>query len=110
MAKGGTIMKRIPKNRQDSEMFIGLKEQVSFENTMEEEASQEVIKSLKNETKKSPYAEFFSQELKEEIGKALLTLKLELYKDGISEYSLKVFCEKEQIVLRPVPNKRAPKK
>jgi hypothetical protein len=99
-------MVKIPKNRQDTEMVGNFLEQPSFEHASDGEASQPVAKPLKPETPKPAYAAFFTPELQEDLGKALLTLKLNLYKEGIVDYAIKVVCEANQVVLKAVPLKK----
>lgn len=96
-------MAKIPKNRHDSEMFGGMPEQASFEHLSDGTASAPVAKAAKKEAPKPAYAEFFTPELQEDVGKALLTLKVNLYKQGIVDYTLKVACEGDKVVLKAVP-------
>lgn len=101
-------MVKIPKNRHDSEMVGNMPEQVSFEHLSDGTESVPAAKpAAKKEAPKPAYAEFFTPELQEDVGKALLTLKLNLYKQGIVDYSLKVACEADKVVLKAVP--RQPK-
>jgi hypothetical protein len=102
-------MVKIPKNRQDSEMFAGLSEKESFENLSDGNDSVPVAKAVKKEAPKPAYAAFFTPELQEDLGKALLTLKLNLYKEGIVDYTIKVSCEANQVVLKAVPSIKKPK-
>lgn len=99
-------MAKIPKNRQDSEMFGKMAEEASFEH---ESDGQPVAKPVKSETKKAAYADFLPPQLQEDLGKALLALKVKLYKDGIVDYGIKVACEADRIVLKAVPAKTKPK-
>lgn len=101
-------MAKIPKNRQDIEMIGSAPEQASFEHASDGIASQPVAKPAKTETIKPAYADFFTPELQEELGKALLTLKVNLYKDGIIDYAIKVSCEANQVVLKAVPLNKKP--
>jgi hypothetical protein len=102
-------MAKIPKNRQDTEMIGSMPEQLSFENVSDGDAGQPVAKPVKTETPKPAYAAFFTPELQEDLGKALLTLKLKLYKEGIVDYAIKVACEANQVVLKAVPSRKKPK-
>lgn len=101
-------MARIPKNRQDSEMLGNLPEQASFEHASDGNAAQPAVKPAKNELKNSAYADFITPELQEDLGKALLKLKLNLYKEGIVDYAIKISCETDQIVLKAAPLKKQP--
>lgn len=96
-------MVKIPKNRQDSEMAGNWHEEASFEHLSDGTASRPAAQPAKKEAPKPAYAEFFTPALAEEVGKALLTLKVNLYKQGVVDYKLKVACEGDQVVLRAVP-------
>ncbi len=104
-------MVKIPKNRQDSEMVGYMAEQVSFEHLSDGTASVPAAPTAKpaarKEAPKPAWAEFFTPELQEDVGKALLALKLNLYKRGVVDYALKVACEDDKVVLKAVP--RQPK-
>jgi len=102
-------MPKIPKNRQDSEMIGSWQEQASFEHVSDGYTAPPVVKPAKSETTKSSYATFFTPELQEDLGKALLTLKLNLYKENIVDYAIKVSCEANQVVLTAVPSNKQPK-
>jgi len=102
-------MAKIPKNRQDTEMFVNFPEQATFEHISDGSASQPAAKPQISEPKIPAYATFLTPELQEDLGKALLTLKLNLYKEGIVDYSIKVSCEANQVVLKAVPLKKQPK-
>jgi hypothetical protein len=96
-------MVKIPKNRADSEMLGNLTEQITFENLSDGTDSPPAARPAKKEAPKPAYAEFFTPELQEEAGKALLALKVNLYKQGIVDYVLKVAAEGDQVVLKAVP-------
>jgi len=102
-------MSKIPKNRQDTEMIGNMLEQSSFEHCSDGEAAQPVARPAKSETPKPAYAAFFTPELQEDIGKALLTLQLKLYKEGIVDYTIKVSSEANQVILKAVPTNKKPK-
>lgn len=104
-------MVKIPRNRQDSEMVGDLPEAESFEHLSDGTASRPAAKSAAKPAKQPDpgYAAFFTPELAEEVGKALLTLKVNLYKQGIVDYRLKVSCEADQVVLKAVPAGKQPK-
>ncbi|MDR3590839.1 MAG: hypothetical protein P4N41_14400 [Negativicutes bacterium] len=102
-------MVKIPKNRQDSEMVGSFSEPSSFEHASDGDPVLPVAKPAKIEAPKPAYAAFFTPELQEDLGKALLNLKLKLYKQGIVDYTLKVVCEETQVVLKAVPVTKKPK-
>lgn len=96
-------MGKIPKNRQDTEMFVNFPEEATFEHITDGDASKPVVKPPKSEPKVPAYATFLTPELQEDLGKALLALKVNLYNEGIVDYTYKVSCEANQIVLKAVP-------
>jgi len=99
-------MAKIPKNLSDKSMVGNYSEQITFENDIfaEEKA---VAKPLKAEKKASPayVCEFFTPELQEKVGKALLELKVELYKQGVVDFDIKVARQDKQVILTAAPRK-----
>ena len=98
-------MAKIPKNLSDKSMVGSYKEEITFENDI---FAEEIAKPRQVVTKKEkvPYvSEFFTAELQEKVGKALLELKLQLYKEGIIDFNIKVACQDKQVVLTAVPSK-----
>ncbi|GAB6181501.1 hypothetical protein JCM14036_28200 [Desulfotomaculum defluvii] len=94
---------KIRKNLTDEEMFAGYKEEVTFENTWEDTVvHRPKIKSVKKESENEGFCSFFTPELQEQIGKALLELKVELYKQGIIDYRLEVSREGNSVILTAV--------
>lgn len=53
----------------------------------------------------SAWRSFLTPQLQEEIGRALLELKVKLYKQGIVNYQIKVQCQDDQILLKVKPKK-----
>ncbi|MBP2643408.1 MAG: hypothetical protein H6Q67_1295 [Firmicutes bacterium] len=102
-------MSKIPKNRPDSEMIGSWQEKTHFEHVSDGQPDQPIAKPAKKETAKSSYASFFTPQLQEDLGKALLTLKVNLFKEGIVDYTIKVSCETNQVVLKAVPSNKKPK-
>lgn len=91
---------KIRKNLTDEDMFAGYKEEVTFENTWEDTVVHKPkIKPSKKDSEKEGIGSFFTPELQEQVGKALLELKLELYKQGIIDYRLEVSREGNSVVL-----------
>lgn len=98
-------MAKIPKNLSDKSMVGNYKEEITFENDI---FAEEIAKPRPVAVKKEKQAyesEFFTPELQEKVGKALLELKLQLYKDGIVDFNIKVACQDKQVVLTAVPSK-----
>jgi len=94
---------KIRKNLSDEEMLANYKEDTSFETMIHAE---EKVKSGRSAAK-SPagndlYGSMVTPELQEKIGKALLELKLDLYKRGIVDYDIKVVREGNKVILSAV--------
>ena len=95
----------IKKNLSDQEMMVNCKDIPSFENFTGEE---EIPAAPKNKSAAKgaapdPYSAFFTPELQEKVGKALLEIKVKLYKEGIVDYTLKVSRDGNQVLLTAVP-------
>jgi hypothetical protein len=102
-------MAKIPKNLSDKSMMGNYTEQITFENDIftEEIAAPKMVKPIKKES--AYVSEFFTPELQEKVGKALLELKVQLYKEGIVDFDIKVARQDKQVVLTAVPSKTANK-
>ena len=103
-------MGKIPKNLSDKAMFGGYKEQESFESVFlaaDEEPSSRPVKKAKGEDLNTA---FLPMALQEKIGKMLLELKVDLYKEGIVDYEIKTKRENNTIVLTPFSHKEKSKK
>ncbi len=99
-------MGKIQKNRNDSEMFVNWHEDSSFENAADGQSEPSQSRpSVK--TDEQGLQSFFTPELKEDIGKALLTLKINLYKQGIVDFKLQTAVKANQIIITAVPKKPA---
>jgi len=97
-------MAKIPKNLSDKSMVGNYKEQITFENDI---FAEEVVKPqvVAKKEKVGYVSEFFTPDLQEKVGKALLELKVELYKDGIVDFKIKVARQGQQIILTAAPSK-----
>jgi hypothetical protein len=98
-------MGKIQKNRNDSEMFVNWHEDSSFENAADGVNEPSQIHSSAKADEKGLQS-FFTPELKEAIGKALLALKVNLYKQGIVDFKLQTAVKDNQIILTAVPQKK----
>lgn len=96
-------MAKIKKNLSDSDMLANWQEETTFETAVLLEESPKQVSTAKG--KESLNSSFLNAELQEKIGKALLELKVALYKDGIVDYDIKVRCQANQVLLVPVPKK-----
>jgi len=103
-------MAKIPKNLSDKSMLGKYTEQITFENDIFTE-EKVVTRPAKIEKKENVayVSEFFTPQLQEKVGKALLELKVELYKQGIVEFDIKVTRQDKQVVLTAAPSKVQPK-
>jgi hypothetical protein len=103
----------IRKNLSDADMMVNYKEEATFENIPLEDSptgknEKRSVSPAKQEDIKTA---FFTPELQERVGKALLELKLELYKEGIVDYDVKVSRQGRQVILTAAPvNKKTNKK
>jgi len=99
-------MAKIPKNLSDKSMIGTYTEQITFENDI---FTEEIVttRPVKSEKKVSVayVSEFFTPEIQEKVGKALLEVKVELYKQGIVDFDIKVARQDKQVVLTVVPKK-----
>jgi hypothetical protein len=99
-------MANIPKDLSDADMFKHYKETISFENDPQpDDKLSPAAKPSKNE-RQGYEASFLTPQLQQAVGKALLALKLKLYKEGIVDYDIKVKQEGHQVLLTAVPKKR----
>lgn len=101
-------MSKIKKNLSDADMLVGWKETISFESDVYKEDAVKVEAPAKTKDKSEPksfLSSFLTPELEEKIGKALLDLKLELYKKGMVDFTLKVSHDNERIIIQAVPVK-----
>lgn len=78
-------------------------EEETFENVWDGSAVSKpaVKKTPKNEPKES-LTSFFTPELQEQVAKALLEVKVELYKQGVIDYRIEVSREGTSIILNAV--------
>lgn len=103
------MAKIIKKNLSDAEMFAGHKEILTFETG--DVADNEVTQPRPSAKKQQPdfHSSFFTPELQEKVGKALLEVKMQLFKEGIVDFDLKVSREGSKVILTATPAK-APKR
>lgn len=99
-------MAKIPKNLTDKAMFNGYKEQETFETMFLADEPVKPKPKIKGEKKETLDTAFLTQELQEKIGKLLLEVKLDLYKEGVVDYTVKAAREGNRIVLTPVEVKK----
>jgi len=94
---------KIRKNLSDEEMLANYKEEITFENAWDDTAvARPVSKSVRKDSEREGIHSFFTPELQEQVGKALLELKVQLYKEGIINYKIEVSREGRQVILTAV--------
>lgn len=97
-------MAKIQKDRSDAEMFAGWKEAApQGESAWAEDEPSKPVGRTAVHPETNLNQSFVTPALAEKIGKALLELKLELYKDGIVDYDIKVSRESRRVVLTAAP-------
>lgn len=100
--KRGLKMSKIPKNLTDKDMFKDYVEDMSIEDHFVR--AEKAAKKKRQETIEPP-ADLaragFTPQLTEELGRALLQLKMELFRAGVKSYTFKIKREGENIVLIP---------
>lgn len=99
------MKKPFKKNLTDKDMLAGYEEESTFETELlAQEEPVPKAKSVSKNTAPSDFkSAFFSSELQEDVGKALLELKVKLYKEGILDYKLKVLQEGRQVIITALP-------
>ena len=87
-------MAKIPKGLSDKDMLQGYVEQVTM--------------AALGKPEKNIALTGFSDELVEELGRKLLELKMELFREGVKNYTLKVKKDGQTITIKPaaLKNKR----
>lgn len=100
-------MAKIPKNLSDKDMFKGWKEEPTIEETMLQ--ASEPSKTASRPSRKQPadrregaYQTYLSQDAIDTMEKLLLEIKLDLFRQGISDYHVSVRREGNTILLEHV--------
>ena len=95
-------MAKIPKNLSDKDMFQNYKEEETLESVF---LSAEAADDRKRREVRRPAEDlsiaYLTPDIIEKLGKLLLELKMDLYKDGIKEYKIRVKRDKSRIILEP---------
>ncbi|MPL77118.1 hypothetical protein SDC9_22969 [bioreactor metagenome] len=95
------MMSKIPKNLSDSDMLTTCDKETNQADTAKTEQLPVVQPGYESG--------FLTPELTKLVGKALLELKVKLYKDGIIDYNIKVKQEGNQVIMTAAPRKNKPK-
>ena len=105
-------MGKIPKNLSDKDMFKGWQEEPTIEETMlqaaepKKAARPQPKRATAPEKREGAYQTYLSQDALDTMEKLLLEIKLDLYKQGISDYRVNVRREGNKILLEHVPADR----
>ena len=94
-------MAKIPKNLADKDMFHGYQEKETIESVFLQNDREPAVRKPVKPAKENIQLSCLTPDLQEKIGKLLLELKLDLYKEGIVDYRIKVKKEGGKIILLP---------
>ena len=103
---------KIQKGLSDADMMKNFKDTENFEDTMlnmERDAKKPVVQSPKQK-EDAFYREFLTEKVETMIGKMLLDIKMEYFKEGEGAFSIQVKREGKNIVLETAPKKVKPEK
>lgn len=92
-------MSKIPKNLTDKDMTAHYKEDPTLEDVFLQKSADKEASSKSNAS--DLQIAYLTPELVSELGKLLLTLKLDLYKEGIVDYKMQIKRVDSSIVLTP---------
>ena len=100
---------KIQKGLSDADMMKGFQEQETFETAILKDDATTVRKA---NNKPNPakmdddfYQEFLTERIKTEIGKLLLAIKMDYYKEDVKDFSIQVKRNGKDIVLETSPKK-----
>ncbi|MBP5200463.1 MAG: hypothetical protein J6Z82_07420 [Schwartzia sp.] len=98
-------MGKIPRNLSDKDMFKGWQEEPTLEETMlkKKAARPQPKRTTAPEKRDGAYQTYLSQDAIDTMEKLLLEIKLDLYKQGISDYRVNVRRDGNNILLEHVP-------
>ncbi len=107
-------MPKIPRNLSDKDMFKDWQEEPTIEEAMlkaaePKQAMHPQIKSA-SERREDTYQTYLSQDAIDTMEKLLLEIKLDLFKQGVSDYRVNVRREGNTILLEHVPTDEKSKK
>mgnify|MGYP003595618309 CR=1 FL=1 len=104
-------MSKIPRNLSDKDMLHDYKEEQTLESVFLDAEAKEDKKRRRNasvQPKENLQLAYLTPDIVDRLGKLLLELKLDLYQQGITDYTMKVKRAGRDIVLSP--EERAPGK
>ena len=98
---------KIQKGLSDKDMFKGWVEDANFEDTMikKEEEAKKVNRPAPRSAKEELYREFLTDTIETQIGKLLLDIKMDYFKQGEGDFSVQVKRDGFKIVLETAPKK-----
>jgi hypothetical protein len=98
---------KIPKNRSIEDMFQGIQEEETFETANWDDETEQPRRIVKKKADQQTAADFrkqfFSDDLQEKVGRILLDIKMDYYKDGIGDISMQVVKDGRNIVIKTAP-------
>ena len=99
-------MSKIPKNLSDKDMLKNFVEEPTLESMFMEAGEKMEKKAAKRAADEHPGKDiriaYLTQDVIDKIGKMLLELKVDLYKEGIVDYRMNVHREGKNIIRAPV--------
>lgn len=103
-------MGKIPRGLSDKDMLQGYVEQVTMESQfLAAEEAEDKRRRARAGAAAAPEKNIaltgFTEELTEELGRRLLELKMELFREGVRSYTMKVKREGRSIIITPVEPK-----
>ncbi|WP_295791143.1 hypothetical protein [uncultured Veillonella sp.] len=100
---------KIKKGLSDADMFKNVVEEETFETAMlrgEEERNRPAFHKSKTGNPNSQeafYREFLTEKIETQIGKLLLEIKMDYFKDGYGDFSVQVKKDGRRIILETAP-------
>ena len=104
---------KIQKGLSDADMMKNFKDTENFEDTMlnmERDAKKPVVHQSPKKKEDAFYREKKKKKVETMIGKMLLDIKMEYFKEGEGAFSIQVKREGKNIVLETAPKKVKPEK
>ena len=104
---------KIQKGLSDADMLKNFKDTENFEDTMldmERAAKKPVVHQSPKQKEDAFYREFLTEKVETMIGKMLLDIKMEYFKEGEGAFSIQVKRDGKNIVLETAPKKVKPEK
>lgn len=100
---------KIQKGLSDEDMMKGFVETETFETALLKDDASTSNKSMakpKDQKKEDDfYQEFLTERVKTEIGKLLLAIKMDYFKDDVKDFSIQVKRNGQNIILETAPKK-----